>query len=166
MLALHSQSLKDLNLFGVPHVSNNGLNRIAQCCRALNSLNFSADINSLDTSTKARVPHIGGEGMQALGSYSKYLTEIKCSGAARVNDIGICDLTAGCKMLTHLHLRYCYQLTDVAMTAIATNCPNLLSIDVGSCVMISDASVSKLATRCPELQSIDFLGLRKVTDVR
>jgi len=164
VLALHSQSLKDLNLFGVPHVSNNGLSRIAQCCRALNSLNFSADINSLDTSTKARVPHVGGEGIKSLGKYSKYLTSIKCCGAARVNDLGICDLTSGCNALTEIHLRYCYQLTDIALTAIANNCPLLQSLDVGSCVMISDVSVEVLATRCPDLSHIDFLGLRKVTD--
>jgi len=114
VLANNSLSLKELNIFGVPLISNSGISRIAQCCRALSSINFSADINSLDTSTKARVPHIGGEGISMLGSCSKYLTSIKCCGAARVNDLGICDLTSGCSLLEHIHLRYVPQRASEA----------------------------------------------------
>lgn len=68
-IAENCTKIVDLNIFGVPHITDHGISKIAARCIKLTSLNFSADINSLDTSTKARVPHIGGEGLKMIGKW-------------------------------------------------------------------------------------------------
>ena len=137
---------------------------IATKCIRLASLDFSADINSLDTSTKARVPHIGTEGLKAMGQYSTALTTLKCAGAARVDDTGVVALSLGCPKLAHLNFRYCYQLTSVAIISIARNCPDLLHLDLSSCPSIGEEAIEALTTNCFSLSHINFLGLRKITD--
>ncbi|GMI18112.1 hypothetical protein TrLO_g1534 [Triparma laevis f. longispina] len=163
-IAENSTRLVMLNLFGVPHITDHGMERIAARCIKLSTLDFSADINSLDTTTKARVPHIGGEGLIAMGKYSTKLKEITCKGAARVDDPGIVGLSAGCLDLESVCLRYCYQISSVAVIALATNCKNLLKLDIGSCVGVSEEAIEHLSNSCFALKEIDFLGLRKITD--
>jgi hypothetical protein len=137
-IAEHCVWLVSLNLFGVPHITDHGMERIASRCLKLSVLDFSADINSLDTSTKARVPHIGGAGLIALGKYSTKMKALTCQGAARVDDAGIVGLSAGCENLESVCLRYCYQISSVAIIALATNCKNLLKLDIGSCGGVSE----------------------------
>ena len=163
-LAEHCTKLSTLNLFGVPNVTDDGLSRVAAKCIRLAYLDFSADINSLDTTKKARVPHIGGEGLAQMGKYSAFMKSLRCSGAARVDDLGLIALSAGCPELETVALRYCYQITSLAVIALAENCPNLTYLDVGSCVGVTDDAVAALAKNCFKLKHIDLLGLRKVTD--
>ena len=163
-IAENCTKISSLNLFGVPHITDHGMERIAARCIKLASLDFSADINSLDTSTKARVPHIGGRGLIAMGRYSEKLKDITCHGAARVDDGGIVGLSAGCAALESVCLRYCYQISSVAVIALAKNCENLVKLDIGSCVGVSEEAIEHLASSCFGLKHIDFLGLRKITD--
>jgi len=163
-IAENCTKISILNLFGVPHITDRGMKLVATKCIRLTSLDFSADINSLDTSTKARVPHIGTEGLKAMGQFSAALTTLKCAGAARVDDTGLVALSFGCPNLTQVNLRYCYQLTSVSIISLARNCPNLLHLDLGSCPGIGEEAIEALTTNCFSLSHIDFLGLRKITD--
>ena len=140
-IAENCTKLSNLNLFGVPHITDHGMERIAARCIKLASFDFSADINSLDTSTKARVPHIGGPGLIAMGKYSEKLKALTCHGAARVDDEGVVGLSAGCLSLESVCLRYCYQISSVAIIALATNCKKLVKLDIGSCVGVSEEAI-------------------------
>ena len=164
-LAEHCPKIATLNLFNVPNVTDYGLSRVAAKCIRLADLDFSADINSLDTTKKAKVPHIGGEGLRNVGKYSVFMRTLRCNGAARVDDAGISALSAGCPEIETVSLRYCYQISSVAVSALAKNCPNLTHLDVGSCVGVGDEAVVSLSRAAFKLKHIDFLGLRKITDV-
>mmetsp|Transcript_16229 Transcript_16229/g.25324 ORF Transcript_16229/g.25324 Transcript_16229/m.25324 type:complete len:1372 (+) Transcript_16229:395-4510(+) len=160
----YCQKLKFLDIFGVPKVSDRGLAKIARCCRWLEEVNFSADINALDSSRTARVPRIGKDGVEALGRYCRELKSIKCRGAVKVETVGVISLSFKCHKLATLSLKYCYQVTNDALIALAKHCHLITDIDLGGCIKISDVGIISLSQGCPDLQNVDLLGLMHITD--
>ena len=64
VLGEHCLRLERLLMLGVPHVTDKGIKALAEGCRRLETLDLSADLNMLETSTKSRVPHYTTAGLQ------------------------------------------------------------------------------------------------------
>jgi len=163
-IAKSCQKLVHLDIFGVPRISNESLHKIAKGCRWLEYVDFSADINSLDLSRKARVPRIGGEGIRSVGQYCKGIKVLKCNGASMLDSRGLMSTMLHCANLIVLHVRYCFKIEDYAVMAVSEKCHELSDADFGCCVKISDRGIIGLSQGCRKLKKLNLLGLRLLTD--
>jgi len=115
-------------------------------------------------------------GLIALGRYCVDLKSFKCTGASRVEDVGVMELVKGpggggrrtkrlnSPQLVTLSLRYCSKITNASLEAIGKRCPNLTSLDIGLCRNVTDRGIIALSTGCARLTHLDVLGLTRLTD--
>ena len=158
------EKLGSLDIFGVPQVSDLGLENVAKRCRYLTFLDFSSDINSLNSSRKARVPQIGSAGVASLGQHCSKLTSLRCKGAAKLDSRGLIGLSKKCHNLHTLSFRYCYKLENDAIIALANQCHSIVNFDIGCCTKITDPGIIAISKGCHEIEQLNLHGLRHLTD--
>lgn len=123
-------ALKTLSLRASPHITDIGLEDVAQCHR----------LERLDLSHCLLVTD---EGILALANSLPLLQLLAVSHCPTITEEGISAIAKGCKKLLFLDMSYCHLITDRGLTAVLKSCRVLRYLDVTGLNNLSTAELRR-----------------------
>lgn len=137
-----NRELTKLVLTACEHITDTGLEVVAQRCKELATVSFATVVNRCNISSR---------GVTALITHCPKLTSLDISCCSRINDEAISSLATGCcpKLATFV-ASGCKEITDVGLFAIAEGCTHLAELNVAGS-NITDSGVSAIAKACTNL---------------
>lgn len=138
-----------LHLEGLPHLSDHGLQLVADSCSDLQSL------------TVGSCKQLTGSGLTALMQNTPCLQELKFSRLDSQLDYPLARMTS--VNLRALDVSMCDHVSDVAIRHVAQTCPCLERVSLSDCLQISNSSIIALALHASRLSSASISQCPLVT---
>ena len=142
--------LQHLELPLAKHVTDAGMELVAQRCTRLRTLNLTHCTN------------ITGKAIEAFARNGKLECAI-LSGCVRLDDAAVACLAKQCSQLRTLNVGFCNQLTDAAVHAIATHCKSIEQLHMYECKKLTDSGVKAVAQACGLLKMVNFSCCEQLT---
>lgn len=144
--------LQTLNVAGCHHFTNDGLVRLATCCKEnLLSLTLTGCIK------------VSGHGVRTLAMHCRMLKELSLSHCREVDDVCVIALWRFCERMEWLSLKECEKVTDAAFNHKTFVWNHLRHLDLDYVTQVGDVGLLAIASNCPKLVRLRLTGCHKLT---
>ncbi|MCL7037949.1 hypothetical protein MKW94_006187 [Papaver nudicaule] len=134
------------------HISDKGLEVLAQCCVSLEKVNL------------RNCQWVTDKGLEVLANCCASLETVKLGTCAWITDKSLEVLAKCCASLEKVDLANCQQITDKGLKILVKSCASLRKMALVTCQQINDKSLEILASCCPSLEKINLRNCQGITD--
>ncbi|ETV87687.1 hypothetical protein H257_01174 [Aphanomyces astaci] len=130
-----------------------GLQAVAQSCRALTDLDVSGCFQIVERS------------LHSIGTHCTSLKKINLRGCVSATSVGLSYVLQGCASLVHVNFTAIEQCTNAVVQEIAKCCAALKELILAQCVRVTDSGLRYLHRLSNQLVVLNLSGCTQITDV-